>query len=107
MKKLLLGLLALIDALIGLQVLVAIDAVKSEDALWLSGAIIGAWIGIVWFWISLWYLYWRSWGELRVGQAVIKVGQQRLERKQRDEQPPPPRTLNPLPAKEHSNGRTK
>jgi hypothetical protein len=41
MKKLLLGLLALIDALIGLQVLVAIDAVKSEDALWLSGAIIG------------------------------------------------------------------
>jgi hypothetical protein len=83
MKKLLLILLV---ALIGLGVLVVFGVVEARNAtVWLA-VIVGAWLGIVWSWFQ-WLVIWWSGprGDRKIGEAVLRIEQQKLERKQREE----------------------
>jgi hypothetical protein len=83
MKKLL---LALLVALIGLGLLVVFGVVEARNAPVWVGGIVGAWLGIVWFW-SQWLIIWWSGprGNRKVGEAVLRIEQQKLEQKQRKE----------------------
>jgi hypothetical protein len=83
MKKLL---LALLVALIGLWLLVIFGVVEARNAPFWVGGIVGAWLGIVWSWIKLLAIWWSGpRGNLKVGEAVLRIGQQKLEQKQRKE----------------------
>ena len=83
MKKLL---LALLVALIGLWLLVIFGVVEARNAPFLVGGIVGAWLGIVWFWIQ-WVIIWWSGprGNRKLGEAMLRIEQQKLEQKQRTE----------------------